>query len=143
MKNVIFFLSFTAVIAGMITLEVHPNKYVENVLFLLKVWLFFLSMILWLMVGLWSSNVPSQANINAAIEFTKEEKWPWWRKAVNWIAKAQMFTVMIIALPVGQWAIFTWTVLMLGAARKLKPTAQKYLSRMHIDLDKKKAVIEV
>lgn len=127
----------------MATLEYRPNKYVENVLFLLKFWMFFLAAIVWMMVGVWASKVPSQSSINSALEFTKDEKRPWYRKIINWIAKTQAWLIVIVALPLGHWAFFIWTSIFLAGTYKLKPSAQNYLSRMHIDLDKKKAVIDV
>jgi hypothetical protein len=127
----------------MATLEFHPNKYVANVMFLLKFWLFFLAGVVWMMIALWSAKVPDKATINAAIEFTKDEPRPWYKKIMNWIARAQAWIIAVVALPLGQWAIFIWIILFLAGLRKLKPTAQQYLSRMHIDLDKKKAVIDV
>jgi hypothetical protein len=127
----------------MATLEYRPNKYVENVLFLLKFWMFLLAGVVWIMVGAWASKVPSQASINSAIEFTKDEKRPWYRKIISWIARGQAWLIVIAALPLGQWAFFIWTSIFLAGTYKLKPAAQNYLSRMHIDLDKKKAVIDV
>jgi uncharacterized membrane protein len=127
----------------MITLELKPNKYVGNVLFLLKFWLFFLASVVWIMVLAFSSKVPSQSSINAAIEFTKEDKKPWWYRLTGFIAKCQAWLIAIIALPLGQWAIFLFVVLFISGVRKITPSAREYLSKMHIDLDKKKAVIDV
>jgi glycerol-3-phosphate acyltransferase PlsY len=127
----------------MVTLEVKPNKYVGNVLFLLKFWLFFLTSVVWIMVLAFASKVPSPSSINAAIEFTKEEKKPWWYKLTGFIARCQAWLIALIALPLGQWAIFIFVILFIAGTHKIKPSAKAYLSKMHIDLDKKKAVIDV
>lgn len=127
----------------MVTLEVKPNKYVENVLFVLKFWLFFLASCIWIIVGTFASNVPSTSSINIAIDITKEEKKPWWYRLTGFIARCQAWLIALIALPLGQWAIFLFVTMFIAGTYKMKPAAKAYLSKMHIDLDKKKAVIEV
>jgi hypothetical protein len=127
----------------MVTLELKPNKYVGNVLFLLKFWLFFLTVVVWMMVTMFSTKIADKSIINSAIEFTREEKKPWYYRLTGFIARCQAWLIALIALPLGQWAVFIFVTMFIAGTYKMKPAAKAYLSRMHIDLDKKKAVIEV
>jgi hypothetical protein len=127
----------------MVALEVKPNKYVANVLFLLKFWLFFLACVIWLLVGAFASKVPSTSSINIALDITRDKKKPWWSRFTGLIARCQAWLIALIALPLGQWAIFIWSTLFIAAMYQVKPAAKEYLSRMHIDLDKKNVIVDV
>lgn len=142
MNRTLIFLIHTVTLAGLIALEFAPNKYVANLFVLFKTAMALEATLVWIIIASFASKLPSPSSINNALTIVRDDhaKTPRW---ISWIARAQIWTITVTALAFGQWFVFMATLIFIGGMRQIKPSAEKFLRYVKVDLDKKSAIIEV
>lgn len=143
MKRITFLLFQIALLAGVLVMEFWSNKYVGNVMVLLKAFATMQTMALWAVIGTFSLKVPSQPTINNAIEITREEPPSIWRTFYKYFCRTLIWISVVVCLTVGQWLLFVVQLLFVSGLMKVNKSAANYLKYVKVDFTKKSAVIDV
>lgn len=143
MKPITFLLLHLITLAGVISLEFWPNKYVANIMVLFKTLATLQATMIWTLIGTFASKLPSKATINNALEFTRDEKKSGFQLFSRWFTRTIMWITTFVCMAVGQWLLFFSLLAFILGLLKLKGSAANYLKSVNIDFDKKSAVIDV
>jgi hypothetical protein len=127
----------------MVALELSPNKYLANAFVLIKIWSALQAAVFAATLLTFKSRLPSPSTINWALTITRQDKTKFFQRIMAKLYRCQSVLVAVAALLVGQWFIMLCYMLFLASMFSIHSAAVDYLKGMHIDLDKKKAVIDV
>jgi uncharacterized sodium:solute symporter family permease YidK len=140
----LFIISHTITLLALFALELAPNKYLANAFVLVKTWAALQATIFGAALLTFKSKLPSPSTINWALEITKPaKKKTLLQRFLRSLYRTQPGVVAIVALLFGEWIIMISYALFLAFMYKIQPAATEYLKGMHIDIDKKSAVIDV
>lgn len=142
-KRLTFLLFQISLLAGVIITEIWANKYVSNVMVLIKAFAAMQTVAVWATIGTFSLKVPSQPVINNAIEITREDPPSIWRSAYKYFCRTIIWISVVTCLTVGQWFLFLVQLLFVTGLMKLTKSAANYLKHVKLDMGAKKAVIDV
>jgi hypothetical protein len=140
-KMVSGFVARALILGAILYQEWHPNRYVENSLFLGRLWIFVGAVVAWTLVLGFAMGIPSPRVGNMAATYSSH---PSRIKAIlGSMMHVQDWCIFLVSLAVGRWWFFLcFGVYMIGGMTARK-SAREYMKRVKLNEKTKHAIIDV
>lgn len=142
MRKMLFGAAVNLLIIGTILfLEKHPNRYVENLLIIGRVWIFVAAAVAWLtFLGFWMRvQSPRVANMAATCVNRKSRA----KAIIGTFMRFEVYCLLAVSIACGRWWFALCSIAYFFGCLLANFSAQDYMKKVKVDEKTKHATIDV